>query len=125
MSTQTAGLREAPTMPGRPVLGSAVDLQRRLLETQVRAMQELGDVVRFVAGPPGLRLTVHSIFDPEGVHHVLAGASGRYPKDNRFYSAFRAVLGAGLLTSQDETWLRQNRFVQPLFTHARVHEYVP
>src|SRR4051794_24620314 len=125
MSTQTAGLREAPTMPGRPVFGSAIDLQRRLLDTQVRALHELGDVVRFVAGPPGLRLTVHSIFGPEGVHHVLAGASARYRKDNRFYAELRDVFGDGLLTSQDETWLRQKRFVQPLFTHARVHDYVP
>src|SRR3954469_22242990 len=112
-------------MPGRPVLGSAVDLQRRLRDTQLRALLELGDVVRFVAGPPGLRLTVHSIFGPEGVHHVLAGASGRFRKDKRFYTELRAVLGAGLLPSKDETWLRQKLFVQPLFTHARVHEYVP
>src|SRR3954454_5502513 len=112
-------------MPGRPVLGSAVDLQRRLLDTQVRALHELGDVVRFVAGPPGLRLTVHSVFEPEGVHHVLAGAAARYRKDNRFYTELRTAFGDGLLTSQDQTWLRQKRFLQPLFTHAQVAQYVP
>ena len=39
-------------MPGLPV-GSAVDVARRTLDIQVRAMREVGDVVRFVVGPPG------------------------------------------------------------------------
>src|SRR3954454_2544055 len=114
-----------PTMPGLPVIGSAVDFARRMLDTQVRAMHELGDVVRFVVGPPGARITIYGIYDPEGVHRVLAGASARYRKDNRLYAEMRSAFGDGLLTSQDETWLRQKRFLQPLFTHAQVAEYVP
>src|SRR3954452_22745047 len=114
-----------PTMPGLPVIGSAVDFARRMLDTQVRAMHELGDVVRFVVGPPGARITIYGIYDPEGVHRVLAGASARYRKDNRLYAEMRSAFGDGLLTSQDETWLRQKRFLQPLFTHAQVADYVP
>src|SRR3954468_1546075 len=114
-----------PTMPGLPVIGSAVDFARRMLDTQVRAMHELGDVVRFVVGPPGARITIYGIYDPEGVHRVLAGASARYRKDNRLYAEMRTAFGDGLLTSQDETWLRQERFLQPLFTHAQVARYVP
>ncbi|RFU20107.1 cytochrome P450 [Geodermatophilus marinus] len=112
-------------MPGLPVLGSAADLRRRLLATQLRALHELGDVVRFTAGPPGVRLVVHGVYAPEGVHHVLAAEAARYRKDNRFYAALRDDLGDGLLTSQDGTWLRQRRFVQPLFTHAQVERYLP
>jgi cytochrome P450 len=112
-------------MPGIPVLGSALDFARDLLTTQVRAQRELGDVVRFSVGPPGLRLVLHGIYSPEGVQHVLAGAATRYRKDNRLYDEMRAAFGDGLLTSRDETWLRQKRFLQPLFTHAQVAQYVP
>ena len=49
----------------------------------------------------------------------LAGASARYRKDNHLYDEMRTAFGDGLLTSQDDTWLRQKRFLQPLFTHAQ------
>src|SRR4051812_977182 len=114
-----------PTMPGLPVIGSAGDFARRMLDTQGRGMHELGDVGRFVVGPPRARITIYGIYDPEGVHRVLAGASARYRKDNRLYAEMRSAFGDGLLTSQDETWLRQKRFLQPLFTHAQVADYVP
>ena len=32
-------------------------------------------------------------------------------------------MGNGILTSQDEDWVRQRRFVQPLFTRAHVDGY--
>jgi cytochrome P450 len=124
VSVPTA-VREAPTLPGLPVLGSALDVARDLLGTQLRAMRALGDVVRLSAGPPGARVVVYGAFAPEGVHHVLAGASGRYRKDSRLYDELRTAFGDGLLTSQDERWLRQKRFLQPLFTHAQVARYVP
>jgi cytochrome P450 len=109
-------------MPGHPIIGSAWQLQHRLLATQERAMRELGDVVRFVAGPPGMRLTVYSAFAPDDVQRVLTARSG-YRKDNRFYREVRAVLGDGLLTSQDDTWLRQKQFLQPLFVRAQMQGY--
>jgi hypothetical protein len=97
---------EVPTMPGLPIVGSAVDVARRMLATQVRAMREVGDVVRFVVGPPGARVTLYAVYDPEGAHRVLAGASARYRKDNRLYEEMSTAFGDGLLTSQDQTWLR-------------------
>lgn len=112
-------------MPGLPVLGSAFDVARDLLGMELRAMRELGDVVRFSAGPPGARVVLLGVFAPEGVHHVLAGASARYRKDNALYEEMRADFGDGLLTSQGERWLRQKRLLQPLFTHAQIGQYVP
>jgi len=46
-----------------------------------------------------------------------------YRKDNRFYEELRWALGDGLLNSQDERWLRQRRFIQPLFTRRRIAGY--
>src|SRR5919109_208512 len=39
------------------------------------------------------------------------------------YERARRALGDGLLNSQDERWLRQRRFIQPLFTRRRIAGY--
>jgi cytochrome P450 len=112
-----------PGPSGAPLIGSALDLQRDLLGTLERARHEHGDVVRFLAGPPGLRSELYTFFHPDAVRRVLAGEADRYRKDNRFYQEVRWALGDGLLNSQDERWLRQRRFVQPLFTRKRIAGY--
>ena len=99
------------------------DLRRDVLGTLERARRERGDVVRLLAGPPRLRNTLFAIFHPDGVRHVLAAEADAYRKDNRFYREMRWALGDGLLNSQDERWLRQRRFVQPLFTRHRIAGY--
>jgi cytochrome P450 len=115
-----------PGPRGAPLVGSALDLKRDVLGTFHRAMLEYGDVVRFVAGPPGpLRAQFIALFHPDGVQHVLAGASGRYVKGDPVYQEVKSTLGDGLLTSEGERWRRQKRLIQPLFTHRRVANYVP
>jgi cytochrome P450 len=112
-----------PAPRGAPVLGSALDLRRDVLGTYERARRAYGDVVRFVIGPPGVGATMYALFHPDAVRRVLAGEADRYQKDNRFYREVRWALGEGLLGSQDETWLRQRRFIQPLFTRRRIAGY--
>src|SRR4051812_31483162 len=112
-----------PQPRGTAVLGSALHLQRDFLGTLERARRDHGDVVRFVAGPPRLRRTLYALFHPDAVRRVLATEADRYRKDNRFYTEVRWALGDGLLNSQDERWLRQRRFVQPLFTRRRIAGY--
>src|SRR5919108_2363029 len=114
----------APPGPrGVPVIGSALELQRDILGTYERARRRYGDVVRFAMGPPGLRTMLYVVFHPDAVRRVLAGEADAYRKDNRFYQEVRWALGDGLLNSQDERWLRQRRFVQPLFTRKRIAGY--
>jgi cytochrome P450 len=112
-----------PGPRGAPLVGSALDLRRDVLGTYERARRAYGDVVRFVAGPPGLRATLYAVFHPDAVRRVLAGEADGYRKDNRFYEELRWALGDGLLNSQDERWLRQRRFIQPLFTRRRIAGY--
>ncbi|WP_328945865.1 cytochrome P450 [Streptomyces sp. NBC_00250] len=114
---------EAPELPGLPLLGSMFDLRNDSLGTFLRAQREHGDVVRIVAGPPGIRATVYGVFSADGVQQVLAGESANFRKDNAFYQEVRDSFGNGLLTSQDEDYLRQRRLVQPLFTRRRVDSY--
>jgi cytochrome P450 len=113
----------APGPHGAPVVGSALELQRDILGTYERARRRYGDVVRFVIGPPGLRSRLYVLFHPDAVRHVLATEADRYRKDNQFYEEVRWALGDGLLGSQDERWLRQRRFIQPLFTRRRIAAY--
>ncbi|KQX14968.1 cytochrome P450 [Streptomyces sp. Root431] len=121
MATTTRA--EAPELAGLPLLGSMFDLKNDSLGTFLRAQREHGDVVRITAGPPGIRATVYGVFSAEGAQQVLAGESANFRKDNHFYQEVRESFGNGLLTSQDEDYLRQRRLVQPLFTKRRVDGY--
>ncbi|MFL6072377.1 MAG: cytochrome P450 [Mycobacteriales bacterium] len=115
--------RSVPVVQGSWLLGSALPLRRDVLGTFAAARARYGDVVRFDAGPPGMRRTFYGAFHPDGVRQVLATDNANYRKDNAAYLEMRALFGDGLLTSQDETWRRQKRFLQPLFTAKRVTGY--
>ncbi|MEU6704431.1 cytochrome P450 [Streptomyces wuyuanensis] len=112
-----------PGPAGLPLLGSMFDLKRDSLGTYLAARQAHGDVVRFTAGPPGLRMELYAVFSAEGAQQVLATDSANFRKDNAFYQEVRDSFGNGLLTSQDDDYLRQRRLVQPLFTRWRVDGY--
>jgi cytochrome P450 len=112
-----------PAFTGSPLLGVLPDMRRDALATLERARREHGDVVRLLAGPPGMRNTTYAFFHPDGVRHAIATEADRYRKDNTFDNEIRWALGDGLLNSQDERWLRQRRFVQPLFTRKRIAGY--
>ncbi|MEU6891062.1 cytochrome P450 [Streptomyces sp. NPDC046557] len=122
-TTGTHAGTEVPVLAGAPLLGSLFDLTSDSLGTYLRAQQRHGDVVRVSAGPPGLRTELYCVFSAEGAQQVLASESANFRKDNPFYQEIRESLGNGLLTSQDEEYLRQRRLVQPLFTRRRVDGY--
>lgn len=112
-----------PGPAGLPLLGSMFDLKRDSLGTYLAARRAHGDVVRFTAGPPGLRMELYAVFSAEGAQQVLATDSANFRKDNAFYQEVRDSFGNVLLTSQDDDYLRQRRLVQPLFTRRRVDGY--
>lgn len=118
-----SGSTEVPRLEGAPLLGSLADLKSDALGTYERARHRHGDVVRITAGPPGLRTELHCVFSAEGAQQVLASQAANFRKDNALYQEVRDALGNGLLTSQDEDYLRQRRLVQPLFTKRRVDGY--
>lgn len=116
--------RQPPPGPrGHPLIGSALALRHDPLGTLLSAQREFGDVVRFVVGPPARRRTFVAVFHPEAVRRVLAAESRRYTKDSVAYREVAALIGDGLLTSQGQTWRRQRRTVQPLFTPKHVAGY--
>ncbi|MET9320590.1 cytochrome P450 [Streptomyces sp. NPDC003038] len=123
VGTNTGIGTEIPDLAGVPLLGSLFDLKSDSLGTYLRAQHQHGDIVRVTAGPPGLRAELYCVFSAEGAQQVLASESANFRKDNPFYQEVRESFGNGLLTSQDEDYLRQRRLVQPLFTRRRVDGY--
>ncbi|MCL8016627.1 cytochrome P450 [Streptomyces sp. AS02] len=121
--TMTTTAARAPIVAGSPLLGSMSDLLNDPLAAYLRARRDHGDVVRFRAGPPGLRSDIYAVFSAEGAQQVLATQAADFRKDNVFYEELRQSVGNGLLTSQDDAYLRQRRLVQPLFTRRRVNGY--
>ena len=81
----------------------------------MRGALRFGDVVYFRIGPRrGYLLT-----NPEDVRHVLQDNARNYHK-SPLYDKLRLFLGNGLLTSEDDLWLRQRRIAQPAFHRQRV-----
>ena len=113
----------APGPSGLPLVGSGLHLRRDLLGTLERGRREYGDIVLFRVGPERVNPPFVALFHPDGVRHALATEADHYRKDTAFYEEVRWSLGEGLLNAQDETWLRQRRFVQPLFTRKRIDTY--
>jgi cytochrome P450 len=100
-----------------------LDLIRDPLKANLTAQREYGDVVRFSAGPPGLRAELYVVYSPEGAQQVLGAQAANFRKENLFYEEVRESFGNGLLTAQDGDYQRQRRLIQPLFTRRRVDTY--
>ncbi len=115
--------REVPLVAGHALLGSLKELREDVLAAYLRAQRTAGDVVRFQAGPPGLRTEVYGVFSADAVQQVLGSQAANFRKDNPTYTEIRESLGNGLLTSQDDEYVFQRRMVQPLFTRRRVNGY--
>ncbi|MGH3728735.1 MAG: cytochrome P450 [Micromonosporaceae bacterium] len=121
--TATAVHTAAPVVPGSPLFGSARELRGDFLGACQRACQKYGDLVRFQVGPSRFGRELYVLGHPDGAHQLFGATWQEYRKDTRFYDEIRAIVGDGLLTSQDDDWLRQKRFLQPLFTVKRVNGY--
>jgi cytochrome P450 len=105
------------------LLRSTTGARRELLSGCEAAFLAHGDVVRVLAGPPGLRRELYLAFHPDAARRVLAAGVANYRKDNAFYREVRRLFGDGLLTSQGTVWQWQRRFLQPLFTQRGVATY--
>ena len=95
------------------------ELRRDFLGTISRANREVGGLACISAGPPGWRITAYSVSSPELAAEIL-GQPDRFRKDGPGYRELRQSLGENLLTSEDESWHRQRRFLAPIFTRRRI-----
>ena len=109
-------VRTLPPGPrGVPILGVLPALRRNPTAVFMSAASQFGDVVYFKIGSRrGFLIT-----NPADIRHVLQDNARNYHK-SPLYSKLRMSLGNGLLTSEDEFWLRQRRIAQPAFHRQRI-----
>jgi cytochrome P450 len=107
-----------PTPPGPrgvPWLGMLPAVRRDPTGTFLRAAIRYGDVVQFQIGPRrGFLLT-----NPADIRRVLQDNARNYHK-SPLYEKLKITIGNGLLTSEDDFWLRQRRIAQPAFLRPRI-----
>ncbi len=100
-----------PTLPGLPVLGSALGFRRDPLGTLTTAART-GDVVRVRA----LHETFYVLSSPEAVRHVWVTRAKDYSRqDNLEVPTLRPTIGDGPLTSDGPGWLASRRAAQAGF----------
>ena len=123
MATVIASV-QAPIVAGTPLFGSMSELLNDPLAAYLRARSRVrrrGALPRRAARAACGALRACS--RAEGAQQVLATRAANFRKDNAFYEELRESVGNGLLTSQDDDYLRQRRLIQPLFTRRRVDGY--
>jgi cytochrome P450 len=98
-----------------PILGMLPAVRRDPAGVFMQAALQFGDVVYFRIGPRRGYL----ITNPDDVRHVLQDNARNYHK-SPLYDKLRMFLGNGLLTSEDDFWLRQRRIAQPAFHRQRM-----
>ena len=104
-----------PGPRGLPILGVLPAVRRNPTAVFMSAARRFGDVVYLKIGPRRGYL----ITNPADVRHVLQDNARNYHK-SPLYDKLRVLLGNGLLTSEDEFWLRQRRIAQPAFHRQRI-----
>ena len=107
---------ERPPGPrGLPLLGVLPAIRRHPTALFTDAARQFGDVVYLKIGPRRGYL----ITNPADIRHVLQDNARHYHK-SPLYEKLKLSLGNGLLTSEDDFWLRQRRIAQPAFHRHRL-----
>jgi cytochrome P450 len=104
----------------------ARELRRDLLGTLEQDLSRYGDVVRYRIGPKrgprSLRRVLVAVHGPDGIGRVL-GDEAVFTRETRSLGVLRELFGENVATSTGDSWLRQRRMLQPLFTPGRVQQY--
>lgn len=112
-SSSTARLPPGPK--GLPVVGMLLALRRDPIGVFADAAERFGDVAYLkIASRHGFLIT-----NPRDVRHVLQDNARNFHK-SPLYDKLRISIGNGLLTSEDDFWLRQRRIAQPAFHRQRI-----
>ena len=118
-------LREPPTAPGLPLVGSAIPFMTAN-GIPVAFLREIaaqyGDVVRIKVGGQSFYLLSH----PDLIHEVLVKRVNEFHKPV-FASGKRVglarFLGEGILTADHEVWRPQRKLIQPLMHTKHIATY--
>jgi cytochrome P450 len=111
--------KTAPGPRGDTFLGSALDFKDKPLQYICYCARAYGDVSRFRVGGSYWYLLTH----PEDIRDAMTTRAHIFIKPKIAKRLWEKFLGDGLLTTEGETWRRQNRLVLPAFHRTRIHAY--
>jgi cytochrome P450 len=114
----TVTVERAPGPKGGYFSGSTAQFRRDQLGFYAACARQYGDVVATRMGPYRVLLIYH----PDVIDELLVGRNRDFVKSPGV-RLLRPLLGDGLLLSENETWLRQRRLIQPAFHRQRVAGY--
>jgi cytochrome P450 len=112
------GTRALPPDPGFGRLAVVRRYRADPIAMLAETFRLCGDIATFRIGPQ----RVYAINHPDLVADTLVTQARAFHKGRILHGA-RALLGEGLLTSEDDTHLRQRRLIQPAFHRRRVETY--
>jgi cytochrome P450 len=114
----TATLERAPGPKGGYFSRSTTEFRRDQLGFYASCARDYGDVVATRMGPYRVLLIYH----PDAIEELLVARNRDFIKSPGV-RLLRPLVGDGLLLSENETWLRQRRLIQPAFHRQRVAGY--
>ncbi len=105
---------------GYPFVGVLPELLRNPLQLFQRAVKKHpGEIVTLKLGP----IYAHLVTQPDHVQYVLNDNWQNFGKGKILWEAMRQVAGNSLVTSQGESWFRNRRLMQPMFTANQVSTF--
>ena len=114
----TATLERPPGPKGGFFSASSAFFRRDQLGFYESCARQYGDIVATRMGPYRIVLVYH----PDAIEELLVARHRDFVKSPGV-RLLRPLLGDGLLLSENETWLRQRRLIQPAFHRQRVAGY--
>jgi cytochrome P450 len=114
----TATLERPPGPKGGYFSASSAYFRRDQLGFYESCARDYGDIVATRMGPYRIVLVYH----PDAIEELLVARHRDFIKSPGV-RLLRPLLGDGLLLSENETWLRQRRLIQPAFHRQRVAGY--
>jgi len=119
LSVDPRSLPLPPGPRGDILLGSTLDFKESPLQFACYVQKAYGDVARFRVGPSHWVL----VSDPKLVHDMMVERAAEFQKPAVARRLWEKFLGDGLLTTEGETWRRQNRLIRPAFRAGRIAAY--
>jgi cytochrome P450 len=107
-----------PGPRGWPIVGNLPAFRRDQLGFYAACARDYGDVVPVRFGPRAGLIVSH----PDAIEDVLVTRARDFVKSPAL-RLMRPLLGAGLLLSEGDFWLRQRRQLQPAFHRQRIAGY--
>ncbi|BAZ23013.1 cytochrome P450 [Kalymmatonema gypsitolerans NIES-4073] len=105
--------KTCPVVRGYPFVGVLPELLQNPLRLFQRAVKDHpGEIVALKLGP----IQAHLVTHPDHVKYVLNDNWQNFGKGEVMWKPARQVVGNGLITSHGESWFRNRRLMQPMFT---------